>query len=74
MDTTRPENNSGSGTDGANTGDGTTVGPGESMLEDTGDAIRDGVDNAADAITGNDTAGDGVAIDDMLRNGRVRDN
>ena len=73
MDTTRPDD-SGSGTDGANTGDGTTVGPGESMLEDTGDAIRDGVDNAADAITGNDTAGDGVAIDDMLRNGRVRDN
>ena len=65
----------GNGTDGANIGDGNTIGSGESMLENAGDAIQDGVNDAADAITGNDSAnGDGVAIDDMLRNGRVRDN
>jgi len=75
-ETTQPEDNSlPNGTDGNNTGDGNTIGSGEAMLEDAGDAIRDGVDDATDAITGNDTAaGDGVAIDDMLRNGRVRDN
>ena len=55
--------------------DGTAVTPGDSMLEDAGDAIQNGVNDAADAITGNDTVnGGGVSIDDMLRNGRVRDN
>ena len=75
-ETTRPEDSTlPNGTDGNNTGDGNTIGPGEAMLDDAGDAIRDGVDNATDAMTGNDNAAnDGVAIDDMLRNGRVRDN
>ena len=54
----------------------TAVRPGDSMLEDAGDAIENGVNDAADAITGNDAANTdgGVSIDDMLRNGRVRDN
>ena len=67
----RPEN----GTDDAVIDDGTAVRPGDSILEDAGDAIENGVNDAADAITGNDAVnGDGVSIDDMLRNGRVRDN
>ena len=81
-ETTQPENSTlPNGTDGNNTGDGNTTGSGNSgnggnsIMEDTGDAIRDGVENATDAMTGNGTAAnDGVAIDDMLRNGRVRDN
>ncbi len=70
------DSNTGNGTNGANTGDGTTIGPGESMPEDAGSAIENGVNDAADAITGNDAANSdgGVSIDDMLRNGRVRDN
>lgn len=66
----RPSN----GTDGANTGDGNTIGSGSSGSGSggSGDSIMEDV---GDAMTGNDTAGEGgVAIDDMLRNGRVRDN
>lgn len=68
----RPEN----GTDDTVIDDGTAVRPGDSLLEDAGDAIENGVNDAADAITGNDgmNTDGGVSIDDMLRNGRVRDN
>lgn len=64
----------GTGTDGANTGDGSTIGSGESLLEDAGDALRDGAEDIGDAVTGHDSADSGVAIDDMLRNGRIRSN
>ena len=68
----RPE----TGTDDTVIDNGTAVRPGDSVLEDAGDAIENGVNNAADAITGTDGANtnNGVSIDDMLRTGRVRDN
>ena len=76
LDNGPADNGVGNGTNGANTGDGNTIGAGEAMIEDAGDAIKDGVNGVTDAITGTDTTNNnnGVAIDDMLRNGNARTN
>ena len=76
-ETTQPEDNSlPNGTDGNNTGDGNTIGSGSSGSDNSSGSNGDSImEDVGDAMTGNDTAAnDGVAIDDMLRNGRVRDN
>jgi len=64
----------GNGTDGANTGDSNTIGSGESGSSSSGGSGDSIMNDVGDAITGNDTTDGGVAIDDMLRNGRVCDN
>jgi len=77
-ETTQPEDNSlPNGTDGNNTGDGSTIGSGSASNGGSSSGSNDNsiMEDVGDAMTGNDTAAnDGVAIDDMLRNGRVRDN
>ena len=44
----------------------------QGSLEQGVDDIRDGIDNAVDDITGNDSSSGGVSYDQMLRNGRVK--
>jgi hypothetical protein len=44
----------------------------QGSLEQGADDIRDGIDNAVDDITGNDSSSGGVSYDQMLRNGRVK--
>lgn len=71
--------NSGSNNGSANSGSGMTGGAngGDSLLEDAGDAINDGLqgaENAIDDMTGsNNTNRTGTSYGQMLRNGRVHD-
>lgn len=44
----------------------------QGSLEQGADDIRDGIDNAVDDITGNNSSSGGVSYDQMLRNGRVK--
>ncbi|MBE6995406.1 MAG: hypothetical protein E7429_01540 [Ruminococcaceae bacterium] len=79
---TGSNSSSGSANGQTNTGNGTAQTPNDPMLDSDGnvidetiDDITGAVDNAGDALTGNDahnTTG-GVSYEQMLRNGRVRD-
>ena len=60
------------GTDSGVTPDHTVPDDAQGSLEQGVDDIRDGIDNAVDDITGNDSSSGGVSYDQMLRNGRVK--
>lgn len=60
------------GTDSGVTPEHTTPDDAQGSLEQGADDIRDGIDNAVDDITGNDSSSGGVSYDTMLRNGRVK--
>jgi hypothetical protein len=61
------------------TTNGMTNGTGDSLLDDAGDAIHNGVDDVEDTLTGDDNATTrssttgGISYRQMLENGRVHD-
>ena len=62
----------GSGEAGSNTGGTAYSGGTGSLLEDAGDALKDGANDVKDALDGSSKAG-GVSFRQMVRNARVHD-